>query len=368
MNADHAQAQRLQRLTPLVQVLAAIGTTAPVRPRPVATAEAGGLVLAADVIATAAQPARPLALQDGWAVDSDLTRDAGPYAPAVVDPRRIDAFMPLPTGTDAVAPFDAVQAQGGSMQIVQPVAAGEGVLPTGGDTQAGAVLRAAGVRLRALDVALLRAAGIVQVTVRRPAIHVVNARPGDAALDAVADFIAAAMRAAGAVAVAGGELDAALRDEAADAVIGIGGTGSGRDDHAVTTLARVGQCVCHGVGLSPGETAAFGRVEARPALLLPGRIDAALSGWLALGRPLLARLAGLTAPDDGATVTLARKVASRVGMAEVVPVRREGESVRPLGSGHLSLQTLAQADGFILVPAESEGYPAGTGVVVRPLP
>jgi molybdopterin biosynthesis enzyme len=31
------------------------------------------------------------------------------------------------------------------------------------------------------------------------------------------------------------------------------------------------------------------------------------------------------------------------------------------------LTALAQADGWILVPADSEGYPPGTEVMVRPL-
>jgi molybdopterin biosynthesis enzyme len=65
---------------------------------------------------------------------------------------------------------------------------------------------------------------------------------------------------------------------------------------------------------------------------------------------------------------LARKVASSLGLAEVIPVRRVAQGVEPLASGYLSLAALAQADGWILVPPESEGYPAGARVTVRPLP
>ena len=59
---------------------------------------------------------------------------------------------------------------------------------------------------------------------------------------------------------------------------------------------------------------------------------------------------------------------STVGIAEVIPLRRAGEQVEPLASGYLPLQTLARADGWMLVPAESEGYPAGTTIEMRPLP
>jgi molybdopterin biosynthesis enzyme len=57
-----------------------------------------------------------------------------------------------------------------------------------------------------------------------------------------------------------------------------------------------------------------------------------------------------------------------VGIAEFVTLRLSEEGATPLGSGFASLQQLAQADGWMLVPAESEGYAAGTVVQVRPLP
>jgi molybdopterin biosynthesis enzyme len=153
-----------------------------------------------------------------------------------------------------------------------------------------------------------------------------------------------------------------------DAIIAIGGTGEGRDDRSVIALARAGTVTCHGIGLSPGETAAFGLANGRPVLLMPGRIDAVLACWLVLGRALLDRLSGAHSGDISVKVTLARKVTSTVGIADVIPLRRVGEEVEPLASGYLSLQSLARADGWMLVPAESEGYPAGTAVAMRPLP
>jgi molybdopterin molybdotransferase len=136
----------------------------------------------------------------------------------------------------------------------------------------------------------------------------------------------------------------------------------------VRTLAQAGRVEIHGIALAPGETAAFGAVGARPVLLLPGRVDAALAAWLVIGRRLLARLAGDTQPDVTVMTELARKISSTVGMTEVVAVRRRGDGVEPLASGYFPLHTLAKADGWILVPAESEGFPAGAKVLLRPLP
>jgi hypothetical protein len=55
-------------------------------------------------------------------------------------------------------------------------------------------------------------------------------------------------------------------------------------------------------------------------------------------------------------------------MTEIVPVRYHGKEIEPLASGYWPLQIMAETDGWILVPAESEGYPAGAAVVVRPWP
>ena len=117
-----------------------------------------------------------MALRDGWAVNAEDTRDAGPYAPLALQPspQRCDAFAALPPGADAVASLDAVSVAGGIMQITVPLAPAEGVLPAGGDVEAGDILRGAGSRLRETDVAALAAAGAASVVIRQPRIRIVN--------------------------------------------------------------------------------------------------------------------------------------------------------------------------------------------------
>jgi len=82
----------------------------------------------------------------------------------------------------------------------------------------------------------------------------------------------------------------------------------------------------------------------------------------------LRRLTGAATSAPAMPVTLARKITSTVGLAEVVPVRCVGNSVEPLASGHWPAQALTRADGFVLVPPESEGYPAGAQVEMRAFP
>src|SRR5205823_3595544 len=144
-------------------------------------------------------------------------------------------------------------------------------------------------------------------------------------------------------------LAAALNDAGADMVIAIGGTGSGRKDESVRTLARVGKVQFHGIGITPGETTALGFVGPRPVLLLPGRIDAALAGWLTIGRRLLARRAFRLIEEQPFAAELARKIASPLGLAEVIAVRRRLGKVEAVAHGSLAMQGLPHAEGWILV-------------------
>jgi molybdopterin molybdotransferase len=359
--------QRLSALAPIADVLARVAALAqPVAAREAAVADAEGRVLAADAAVRAARPPAAIALRDGWAVRADDVSDAGPYAPMPVTPIWVDGGAAMPPGTDAVLPRDAVMLGADSAEALAPATVGDGVLGAGADAAPGAPLRRAGERLRAVDVAALQAAGIARVSIREPRVRVVSTAGADT--DAVALAISRAVSAFGAVVIFVRALERALADTQSDIVITVGGTGERQNDGSVAMLARMGQVAFHGFGIAPGESAALGVAKGHPVLMLPGRLDAALAAFLVVGEPLLVGLTGLAAREPGTLVTLTRKIVSTVGLAEVVPVRRTGDGVAPLASGHWPLQALARADGWVLLPPESEGFAAGTTVEMRAFP
>jgi molybdopterin biosynthesis enzyme len=380
MVAARPIAQRIARLVPLPEAIHRIDQcVTAVAPRQAAPAGAVGRTLASDrIVAAEALPARALALRDGWAVRSDAILDAGSYAPAVLTepPVVVEVGNSLPANTDAVIPLDAVEFADATASALHPASPGEGVLLRGADIVGGEALFHGGRRISRLDLAVLMASGHGDISIREPRVHVVPAREGaDTIIDAIGALLCGAIEAAGGVAIkeassSGSVVEMALRDGDADAVVIVGGSGAGDRDHSVETLARLGRVEFHGVGLTPGETAAFGMVDKRPVLVLPGRLDAALAVWLVLGRHMLARLAARDGddPDPAWPVTLARKITSTVGLAEVIVGRRDGGRAVPLASGYLSLQALAQADGWILVPPDLEGVPADAMVLMKPLP
>jgi molybdopterin molybdotransferase len=371
MGAD-SSIQRIVRLTPLHAVLACIQSqVTPVAPRRSALASAQGATLAEDVV-SAERPQRAIALRDGFAVEAAAIADAGPYTPVPLTliARRIDAGDVLPSGTDAVAPLDTIALRGDRAKAVAAVAPGEGVLQAGGDAAPMSILRRAGARLRAINVAAMAAAGIDEVSVRSPRIAVVR---GSAAqtpiLDAARGLLVHAVTRAGArVSDPSGAFEEALSDRQSDAVMVVGGTGSGRRDGAVQEVMRRGRLEAHGIAIGPGDTAAFGFVDERPVLLAPGRLDAALAVWLFIGRPLVAKLAGGVLEDRPVLVPLRHKVSSTIGITELVPVNVRDGLADPFGAGYLSLTALAHSEGWISVPADSEGFAAGAEVAVNPWP
>jgi len=375
MAAASETIQTIARLTPLVDVLAMVDLDVKsVTPRAVGLAAAVGRTLAVDAMAPL-RPSAALALLDGWTIAADASLGAGSYTPALLPemPQRVEVGQPISPDTDSVAPFDAVKISGGHAEVLTVINPGDGVLPAGADCDPAIPLRRAGEQLSSTNLAAFAAAGIARITVREPRIRVLPLR-GSGIINAAGRLVAGDIERRGGLARlddAGRDLGGVLAAENTDAIVIIGGTGNGRNDNSVQILAREARLAVHGIALTPGETAALGFAGPRPVLMLPGRLDAALAVWLLVGRRILERLSGATLNKESElmeTIALARKVASTVGLAEVVPVRRHAGQAEPMAIKYLPLSSLARSDGWILVPADSEGYSAGSVVQVRPWP
>ena len=366
MTASATSLQVITRFVSLPEALAAFDDIQPVAACSIAVADSPGHILASDIIAPKTLPQRSQALYDGIALSADATLDASMFAPVLLThPVRLDSGAAVPDGADALVTGNAVQFRGDFAEITAPATSGDGILVVGGNCEAGAVLRRAGAHVRPSDAAVFTLAGITGVSVRAPKVCIGCARES-AILRAAADMLAQELQLEKLSAHLM-SLEDALRDQNADAVIGIGGTGEGTNDRSMLALRTAGRIVFHGLGLTPGETAAFGFMGEKPVLLMPGRLDATVAVWRILGKRLMARLCG--SGDDvemTSTATLTRKVISTIGVAEFIPLRIEAGNAEPLGAKYLSLSVLADANAWMLVPPASEGYQAGASVTVQP--
>ena len=102
-------------------------------------------------------------------------------------------------------------------------------------------------------------------------------------------------------------------------------------------------------------------------LLLPGNPVSCLCAYdFFAGRAI--RLFGGRSPDwpyPQVRLPLARKLVSQVGRVDYARVRIVAGQVEPLAiSGASILTSTTLADGFVVVSADSEGYPAGAEVEV----
>jgi molybdopterin molybdotransferase len=364
------QTQRLPAsLTPLDVALAALlDRLEPVAPVELPLADVLGCV-AAYVPPLKAYPPCDIAAADGWALRARDLVGASSYSPLplAISPVWVEAGDPMPEATDCVIDSDSVDQTGPIVQVLAEAIPGQGVRRTGGDVAEGGSVIAFGRRLRPLDLLIARAAGLERLNVRRPRLRVVNI-PAASGHAATAQLISENARAAGANVVfaeARGR-DAASIAKAADTgacdfLVTTGGSGVGHSDATVSALARCGEVIAHGVALQPGRTSAVGRVGKTPVIALPGAPDQALAAWWTLGLPVLDRLSGL-GPRPAVTLPLARKIASSVGIAEIVLLERNEGVWLPLAVGNLSLETLARADAWLAVPGGLEGFAAGTPV------
>jgi len=355
-------------LTPLDAALAGLLRSLTVMP-PVELplAEALGRV-AAEMPAVAAVPSCDTAAADGWALKARDLVGASSYTPLPLakTPVWAEAGDAMPDGCDCVVDSDGVELSGSIAQVLTEAIPGQGVRRIGGDIPAGGLVTA-GQPVRALDAMVARAAGLQSLRVRRPRVRIIDV-PATSGERVTAELIAQSARAAGAEVVlteaAGRDaasIAAAFVTEGCDLLIAIGGSGVGRTDATAAALAQRGEILAHGIALQPGRTAAVGRIGKIPVIVLPGAPDQALAAWWTLALPALDRLSGRL-PRTSLALPLARKVASQVGIAEVVLLSRKDATWTPLAIGELPLAMVARTDGWLAIPGSSEGHAAGTPV------
>jgi molybdopterin molybdotransferase len=112
--------------------------------------------------------------------------------------------------------------------------------------------------------------------------------------------------------------------------------------------------------MRPSSPAGMGRLDGRLVFLLPGNPVSCLCAYDFFAGRAIRRLAGRSAdwPYRQIRGTLVRKLVSTVGRVDYARVRVQNTEVEPLAiSGASVLSSTTRADGFVIIPADSEGYP-----------
>jgi molybdopterin molybdotransferase len=360
-----------------------------------------GRILDEQVISSLDVPGFPRAMMDGFAVMAADTAGAQPYnrySLAVVGESlpgcgfagrvlrgqavRIMTGAPLPNGTDAVLPVEKVEFDDQRVLVEDEVTPGKHIACTGEDIQVGQVVLPSGRRLRPQDVGVLSSMGISKaVVVRQPIIRIVitgnellppgTSPKGWQIADANGPMLEALVRRDGGIPINPGivpdepdSLLAAMTDDV-DVVLVSGGSSVGQEDYAPALLMQQGELAIHGIAMRPSSPAGLGRLGNRLVFLLPGNPVSCLCAYDFFAGPAIRILGGRGKqwPYKAVRLPLARKLVSVVGRVDYARVRLVNDTVEPLAiSGASVLSSTSRADGFVVVPADSEGFPEGTQV------
>lgn len=371
---------------------------------------AWGRVLAQNVQSALDVPSFTRSAMDGYALRGAETVGAGSYNPlpfrvlgesmpgkpfpgevTTGTAVRIMTGAPLPHGADAVLPAEFVQTTPDpkeSDRLIEALAAvspGKNVGPRGEDVAAGSIVLHAGRRLRPQDLGLLASIGMHDVPlVRQPRVRLLAtgnelASPGKPRGEyQIVDANSGMLQAL--VARDGGIIESAflLHDDrelichqlgtpGADVILVSGGSSVGAEDHAPTLVAEIGQLAIHGIAMRPSSPAGIGNVGTALVFLLPGNPVSCLCAYDFFAGRAIRRLGGRNPdwPYTRRVCEVRRKVVSTVGRVDYVRVRLVDGKVEPLAtSGASILSSTTRADGFLIVPAESEGFPPGAQVEV----
>jgi molybdopterin molybdotransferase len=325
---------------------------------------------------------------------------------------RIMTGAPLPAGADGVLPVEETEIDGTGSFAGRPgssaggtessagragemlsalgaVSIGKHVGGVGEDVRTGDMVVRAGRALRPQDIGLLSSIGSATVeVVRRPRVRIVTTGnellpagtvpSGCRIADANGPMLAALVARDGGEAICGdivpdrpeairAALEAATRENEAEVVVVSGGSSVGQEDYVPKLLSELGELAIHGVAMRPSSPTGMGRLGGRLVFLLPGNPVSCLCAYDFFAGRAIRALAGGSKdwPHRRVRVRLTRKLVSTVGRVDYARVQIVGREAEPLAvSGASILSSTTRADGFVIVPADSEGYPPGAEIEV----
>jgi len=372
-----------------------------------------GRVLAEDIISPLNVPPFHRSTVDGYAVVAEDTFRAQEDQPVILNLAglveagaisgselskgsvlEIVTGAPLPIGSNAVVMIENTTQKDETILVFKPVAKGENIMEKGSDIHKDEIVLRKGDILSHREVGVVAALGLPRIRVfRKPRVGIISTgaeiveigkplSPGKI-YDINSYTLAAAVTEAGCVPISFGiardhdvnSLKSVLKKaiEKVDVVITSGGVSVGPKDimpSIINTLGKPGLLV-HGVAVKPGKPVAYAIVENKPVFLLPGNPTSALLIFHLIVRTVLLKLGGRS--ESLPTVLKAiitQRLFSARGRQTFIPVTVSKNDVdlsiaSPAASGQSgSITTLAKADGYIELSANTQFLEAGTEVRV----
>ena len=371
-----------------------------------------GRVLAQDLVAEASLPPFDNSAMDGYAIHSSDTAGASREQPVKLrlvgevaagqtlertvgrgEAVKIMTGAPLPPGADSVVALEDARLRGEQVEIFGEVPPGRHVRNVGEDIKTGEVALAAGTRIQLQHVGLLASLGYAEVPVFRvPSIAVLAT--GSELIEIGGQLAPGKIRNSNSLTLLTLLRGLGLRatdlgivtddhalirqrlEEAAkhDVVLISGGVSVGAHDLVKTVLREMGmETLFWRVNMKPGKPLLFGRWRDSVVFRLPGNPISCVVCFLEFIAPYVRKVTGEDDPTDGLvrarltrplrkkepkTLLLTAQLREEGGTLLVTPTTQQGSGM---------LKSLAQANAFIVVPAELLQLEEGSLVNVLPL-
>jgi molybdenum cofactor synthesis domain-containing protein len=152
----------------------------------------------------------------------------------------------------------------------------------------------------------------------------------------------------------------------ADLLVFSGGSSVGERDLILDVIGQKGDVLFHGIAVKPGKPTAFGVIGGKLVFGMPGYPTSCLSNAYMLLVPVLRRIARLP-PHTMRSVraTLGQRIVSTTGRHQFYTVRVVDGVAQPAFKASGDITSMALADGYIEIPAQTDIVEKGEEVEVK---
>ena len=357
--------------------------------------ESVGRVTAQSVWAQVSSPHYPASAMDGVVVRAEETFGASETTPISLKLGEQFVFLdtgdPIPHQFNAVIMIEEIHQEGEQIIITAPATPWQHVRAVGEDVVAAELILPQNHLIRPVDLGAMLAGGVTKIKVwRKPRVMIIPTgtelvSPGKSNLQA-GDIIESNSWVLGALAKDWGaefirhpivednyeKIKAAVAKglEEADLVVINAGSSAGSEDFTASIVEELGTLLVHGINTKPGKPVILGEAQGKPLIGIPGYPVSAVLTFNLFVKPLVYQFLGFPVPEGPTLLAqVSRKIVSHLGKEEFLQVKlgKVGEKIMatPISRGAGVTMSLVRSDGFIQIPASSEGFQAGQAVRVN---
>jgi len=346
-------------------------------------------VLADNIVANMSVPPFDRAAMDGYAVKAEETFGASSLRPKTLklteilhagapskrvlgkgECVQIATGSPIPKGVDAVVMVEFTERNGNNVNVSKPVYPGANISPKGEDIKEGQVVLKTGEQLLPARIGVLAALGRKEVKVyEKPRIAVVPTgteiqkvgsplKEGQI-YDVNSYTLSSVINKNGAIPIkrkavpdTTDELRNAVKELLDyDMIVFSGGSSVGERDLLVSVIQEFGAILFHGIQIKPGKPTLFALVAGKPVFGMPGYPTSCLLNAYLLLAPAIRQMARLPPKmEKTMKVPLAQRVVSSSGRTQFLTVKVKDDQAYPVFKQSGALTSMAEADGYIVLP------------------